>query len=171
MDISRISDLMAPGVLDTFTAEVLDGALTEEALVANLDAWLKKALPDYDLTSDPKYQRSPADFLERLTGKTFEFNACRISLNMGKTPELAKQAAEVDPNRLVGINGDTKNWKEQIKMCASMVGSKSVWDGDAARWNVSFKAWQKLIDMHPSAEKALSLVEAGSKTSYARRRR
>ena len=171
MGITKVANMMEEGMLDTFQTEVIDGALNEDALIANLDAWLKKALSIFKLETDPQYMLSPVDFLDNMLTQRGIFNARRASLNAGKTPEQAEQAAEVDPNRWVGINGDTKTWKEQIKMAASMVGSDAVWDKDALRWNVSFKAWQKLIAMIPHAEKALSLVEAGSKTSRARRRR
>jgi hypothetical protein len=114
---------------------------------------------------------SPVDFLDNMLTQRGIFNARRASLNMGKTPEQAEQAAELDPSRMVGINGDTKTWKDQIKSCASMAGGRAIWDGTAGCWNVTFKAWQRLITIYPDAEKALSVVESSGKTSYGRRRR
>jgi hypothetical protein len=171
MGISLVTEIMIPGAIDEFKTDVLDGVEAEDALLANLDAWLKKSLPDYDLEGDPLYQQSPVDFLTRRTSKSHEFNARRMALSMGKTPEQAEQAAEIDPNRMVGINGDTRSWKDQIKMCATIAGGRAIWDGEAGCWNVPYKGWQELIKMYPSAEKALSVAESSGKTSYARRRR
>jgi hypothetical protein len=171
MGITKVADMMEEGMLETFQAEVIDGALSEDALIANLDAWLKKALAIFKLETAPQYMLSPVDFLDNMLTQRGIFNARRASLNMGKTPEQAEQAAELDPSRMVGINGDTKTWKDQIKSCASMAGGRAIWDGTAGCWNVTFKAWQRLITIYPDAEKALSVVESSGKTSYGRRRR
>ena len=76
-----------------------------------------------------------------------------------------------DPNRMVGISGDTKRWKDQIKWAATAVGGRAVWDRDALRWNVPFKAFGKLVESYPAAAAALSVVESSGKLSYGRRRR
>ncbi len=171
MGITKVADMMEEGVIDTFQSEVIDGALNEDALIANLDAWLKKALSIFKLETAPKYLISPVDFLDDMLTQRGIFNARRASLNSGKTPEQAEQVAEVDPNRMVGINGDTRNWKDQIKSCASMAGGRAIWDGNAGCWNVPYKGWEKLIAMYPKAADALSVVESSGKTSYGRRRR
>jgi hypothetical protein len=75
-----------------------------------------------------------------------------------------------DPMRMVGINGDTKRWKDHIKAAATFVGGRPIWDGEAMRWNVPFKAWERLISLYPEAARALQVVESSGKVNYGRRR-
>lgn len=163
--------LMEEGAEKTFIAEVLAGAESEEQLDANLKAWLIKVLPLVDLDNDPKFSQSPVNFLDYMVSERVAFNTRKASLAAGKTPEQAEQSAEVDPNRLVGITGDTRKWKDQIKAAATQVGGRAIWDGNAACWNVPFKAWEKLNSLYPATATELNVVESSGKTNYGGYRR
>jgi hypothetical protein len=64
------------------------------------------------------------------------------------------------PTDLVGITGETFQWKNRIKKCAEQAGSKFYWDGRAATWNVTRAAWEKLVADFPQAAEQLILTEA-----------
>ncbi len=84
--------------------------------------------------------------------------------------DLAQQPSDSD---MVGITGNTRTWKDEIKNAAYSVGGKPVWDGDAVQWNVPKAAWEKLVESFPAVTKQgeLVLTEASSKTSYGKRRK
>lgn len=158
------------GPNNTFESEVLS-ATTPEELDAKLQSWIRSVVPAFDFDGNSVFSESPVTYLKMISlslGQTCE--RMKASLSMGKTPEQAQESANVDPNRMVGITGDTRTWKDRIKMCATQVGSRPIWDGTAGCWNVSYKAWLKLLESYPSAEQALNMVEASGKTNYGRRR-
>lgn len=171
--IHRLAELMEPGALETFGPDVIEAAQNADQLAQNLEAWLRKALPVLNLDTDPKFMVSPVAFLDHLILQRMEYNRRLAAFSAGKTVEQAVQSEEVDPNRLVGVTGDTKRWKDQIKSCAALAGGRAIWDGNAECWNVPFKGWEKLIAMHPTAADALQVVESSGKTAYGgyRRRR
>jgi hypothetical protein len=155
----------------TFDSSVL-GAATLDDIDTKLKDWLREALPAFDFGQVADFEESPVTMLKNLSlSMSIQFERFKASLSMGKTPEQAQESADVDPNRMVGITGDTRTWKDRIKMCATQVGSRPIWDGTAGCWNVSHKAWLKLLESYPHAEQALNMVEASGKTNYGRRRR
>lgn len=157
---------------DDFTESVIDSATTPEELDSRLAAWIRKELSTYDLDGDGSFAASPLNFLRSLSASlAIAFASRRSSLAIGKTPEQAQVSADTDPNRMVGINGDTKAWKDNIKSVAASMGGRAIWDGNAECWNVTHKAWLELLKRYPAAEKALNMVESSGKTSYGRRRR
>lgn len=167
----RPESMMEPGALETFKAEVIASAESPDDLHANLEAWLRRVLPVLDLDNDPKFKVSPVGFLDHMILQRIDFNTRLAALNAGKTVVQAEESAGVDPNRLVGVTGDTKRWKDQIKSCASLAGGRAIWDGNAECWNVPYKGWEKLIATYPSAADALQVVESSGKTAYGGRRR
>ncbi len=69
------------------------------------------------------------------------------------------------PTQVVGIKGNTRNWKGIIKSCASMAGSnKYRWDGDALVWNVYRSTWDYLVQYYPQAARELELTDASRDT-------
>jgi hypothetical protein len=65
----------------------------------------------------------------------------------------------------VGIAGNTKQWKEQIKATASETGGGFFWDGDATQWNVQHRTWKAIGQKFPAAivPGQLKLVEFSGK--------
>lgn len=155
----------------TFDSSVLNKATLDD-IDAKLKDWLREALPSFDFGQVADFEDSPVTMLKNLSlSMSIQFERFKASLSMGKAPEQAQESADVDPNRMVGITGDTRTWKDRIKMCATQVSSRPIWDGTAVCWNVSHKAWLKLLESYPNAEQALNMVEASGKTNYGRRRR
>lgn len=71
------------------------------------------------------------------------------------------QPAGPSPSDVVGIQGNTKAWKETIKRCANVAGfGKFKWDGDALVWNVYRSTWDYLISTQPKAAEQLELTGA-----------
>ena len=82
----------------------------------------------------------------------------------------AEPEPDTDPNRIVGLTGDTRRWKDEIKASAVATGGRPVWDGTALCWNVPFKAYTHLVARYPLAAQALNVVESSGKLNYGRRR-
>jgi hypothetical protein len=59
---------------------------------------------------------------------------------------------EIKPgDEWIGIAGNTKPWKEQIKAVATDTGDGWAWDGKAVQWNVQAKSWDALGKLYPDA--------------------
>lgn len=72
--------------------------------------------------------------------------------------EDAQKADDAQPEaasdgEFVGVSGDTRPWKEQIKAAAGAGGFR--WDGDAKVWNIKRSAWNKLVDSYPACSQDL----------------
>ena len=70
----------------------------------------------------------------------------------------------IPDDQVVGIRGDTKPVKDDIKKACYDVGSKPQWNGDAVMWGVPFKAWKLLLERFPDIGKRLSICEFQAKT-------
>jgi len=87
---------------------------------------------------------------------------------VGAMNEAARQAetgssrpADPLPTDVVGIRGNTRTWKDEIKQSAMAAGAgKFKWDGDALAWNVYRSTWTHLIAKHPRAADELELTKA-----------
>lgn len=81
-------------------------------------------------------------------------------------------SGSIGPNDMVGVAGNTKSWKDQIKQTATTMGSRAIWDGDSAQWNVPYKAWLELVKNNPRCTAAgqLEMVEFSGKASYGKRK-
>lgn len=146
-------------------------------------AWLRdEALPHVDLDTLPNFNL--VSFLESIDfslGYKYQATANRLRAAAAApapapgggtpAPTPAPEDTDTDPMRIVGITGNTKAWKDQIKAAASMAGGRAIWDGDATCWNVPFAGWTRLIASYPRAEQELNVVESSGKTSYGGRRR
>lgn len=146
--------------------------------------WVERELfPWYDLSTDAAYVRFGDDVegylgaVDYALGAAYKYRKNLLTpLAQGGTPPPAPTSTGTppvdgtDPMRTVGISGDTKRWKEQIKTAAVQAGGRPIWDGDAVQWNVPFAAWVRLLQSYPAAERDLRVVEASEKLSYGRRR-
>ena len=182
-------------------------AKTEAELKQRVEKWVAtEAMPDFDVSTDDRLTGDPETVLGLLSPALREVYLSRVrvirmaevkaaaaalaamhALNGGGTPVVPPDTAQVDdedadtdPNRIVGLTGKTREWKDQIKAAAVSVGGKPIWDGTggpvvsgkpAGCWNVPFKAWAHLIERSPSAAQDLQVVESSGKMGYGRRGR
>lgn len=157
-------------------------ATTVDELGRLTRAWLaEEAYPQFDMGSLPAINTEgilrEADFnasvayslaVRRLTEAAKPAPAANDAT---PSPEpAAEEPADTDPNRMVGISGNTRKWKDQIKSAAARAGGRAIWDGNAECWNVPFRAWAMLTESYPAAGQELNVVESSGKTSYGRRR-
>ena len=70
----------------------------------------------------------------------------------------------IPDDQVVGIRGDTRPVKDDIKKACYDVGSTPQWNGDAVMWGVPFKAWKLLLERFPDMGKRLSLCEFQAKS-------
>jgi hypothetical protein len=159
---------------------------SEKELTERFATWLQdQAYPQYDLSSDPRFVADPVAFAEEvLSSAAARFKAAKVAL----AARLAPEAAPVDGGTaapvatgadtagrihsdIVGITGNTKRWKDDIKSFAARVGGRAVWDGTAECWNVPYGAWLKMLELRPDVAAELQIVESSGKLSYGRRRR
>lgn len=93
--------------------------------------------------------------------KAAQERAARAALDAQKTKDSPPSAQPAQGAEYVGIKGETKPWKEQIKEVAGKGGFR--WDGDAGVWNVRRATWDKLLELYPACKDALQIVEASKK--------
>lgn len=74
------------------------------------------------------------------------------------------QTADLQSTDTVAVTGNTKKWKDEIKDYAAKYGvsinrssRKFLWDGQNARWLVSYQAYTKLVQDYPSAGNDLQI--------------
>lgn len=180
---ARVTSALVNRDAKDFAAAVLDGATTAPELAQRLAAWMAdEAFPQYDLSTDDDYKADPVAFLsssnfnagyayrKALTAIERAAQAAAGTAPVGTgQPAVPVEVSAEDANRIVGITGDTKRWKEQIKDYARRAGGRPIWDGDAKRWNVPFKAWAMMVAAMPQVEASLQMVEASGKMNYGRR--
>lgn len=192
--------LLNPGRTNVREA-VVAGATTPDQIMERLGVWMvEQAFVDYDLSTDSNYAADPAGFLRTADFSSgYEVKAAIDKLNAAAAraaaaAQLAAQGVTMpavpaapaapeplpaeapavdtsDGNRIVGITGNTRRWKDQIKAAASAVGGRAIWDGAAERWNVPALAWLRLLSINPEAGNELQMVESSGKLSYGRRGR
>lgn len=163
-------------------APVLASATTADELDRAVKSWVEiDVFPWYDLSTDARYLKATtvAEILSWLDySSAAAYNHRKRALEAAAAagtappmpaPEATPEVDSVDPMRIVGISGDTKAWMGHIKASAYAVGGRPVWDGKAVQWNVPFKAWQRLVQDYPDAERALKVIEASEKLKYGRR--
>lgn len=165
-------------------APVLESAKSVEDLARLVGEWIvRDRFPWYDLSTDASYVRA-ADAEAFLSVMDYSLAAAyRHRKNLlamaeqsgtpppppSTEPDGTPAVDSSDPMRVVGITGDTRRWKDEIKSAAVQAGGRPIWDGTNLQWNVPFAAWVKLIQSYPQAEKALKVVEASDKLRYGRR--
>jgi hypothetical protein len=176
-----------------FNEAVIAGATSEADLMDRARAWLQnEAFPAYDLSLVPEYTANALLYLRSIDYNSghalgVAIEAIRRAEQAAKAPESggenppAPEPAAVpaeDPNRLVGITGNTREWKDHIKSIAQREGGRAIWDGrggpivngePAGCWNVTFKAWLALVEAFPRAGQELHIVKSTGKTEYGRR--
>ncbi|STY95213.1 hypothetical protein [Moraxella atlantae] len=77
------------------------------------------------------------------------------------------QTADLQSTDTVGITGNTRKWKEEIKDYAKKYGIKKKefkhiggyahWDGENERWLIAYQAYTKLVQDYPAAANQLSI--------------
>lgn len=182
------SALRRPASATTFATSVIAGATTEAELQQRLKTWIEtEALPHFDVAAEAEYAESPSAYLGKIDSMARQrYGQAVLSLQRAAAQAAAAAAAgaepapaaalpaepepDQDPNRIVGITGDTRRWKDEIKSAAATVGGQAVWDGTALCWNVPFKAYTHLTARYPAAGQALQVVESSGKLNYGRRR-
>ena len=160
---------------------VLTGA-DADSLNAAADDWVAALMPDIDLgTSDHQ------GFL-----RWDENRALQAAIKKAMTPpqvpvtqamvDAAVRAqfdsvpvvlsSDIGENDLVGIKGNTKEWKDPIKAAAVSNGGRAIWDGDNVQWNVPYKAWKYLVENNPRCTQPgqLEMVEFSGKAAYGKRK-
>jgi len=61
-------------------------------------------------------------------------------------------------NDRVWVSGNTKEWMILIKRYANLHGGKAKWNSRKTAWDMSFKAWQALLNSYPYAANELHLI-------------
>ncbi len=134
----------------TVAADALKAALSgaiEDEIRAQARAFMLAAVPWFDY--------SDTDPLER------DYMPVGLSSALADALARVQPAKAVSPTDVVGIRGNTKAWKDQIKRCAVIEGAgRFKWDGDAQVWNVQRAAWDHLLKGYPNAARELELVAA-----------
>lgn len=166
-----------------FNKAVIEGAASVGDLAQRLESWLvNDAFPQYELSTDPEFKGGPEAFLSAFAyGLSAPYQRAKANLEAiaaaqarGDTPPEVEKVPDAvdtsDPNRIVGISGNTRAWKDQIKEIARVAGGRAIWDGDAGMWNVPAKAWVLLNERFPRTVTELQAVESSGKTGYGRRR-
>lgn len=166
------SQMFNTGATD-FQEAVIAGADSEQVLAERLRKWLTdEALVAVDLSGNEQLQSSPLSLLRALSyGKAMQYENAQRQLRAASEPAptptpTPAPATDTDPMRLIGITGDTRTWKEEIKSASRQVGKEPDWDGSASplRWNVPYAAWEKLIASYPRAAQALQVIDASRQT-------
>ena len=164
-----------------FFESMLASGTTSEALNSAARAWVTDVLRDIDLGDT-----DPMNLL--LSGEKFALQAAIKKVMSPPQVPVAEaitqgtinpapgvgpvQAGPIGDNDMVGIKGNTMTWKNWIKMAATDVGSRAIWDGKAECWNVPYKAWVALTSKNPRCLEAgqLEMVEFSGKAAYGNRR-
>lgn len=143
----------------------LESALTgqsAEEINASAAKWVMELMPDLDFSD----QDDPLRFLSFVEKAVLQARIKR-AMEPPQVPvadALATAAKEqgvadkpvvtpggIGQNDWVGIRGNTRQWKDQIKKLAVDVGDGFQWDGDAVCWNVQFKVWEAIARSYPAA--------------------
>jgi hypothetical protein len=188
-DLVAVTGRLSPPLTEVLSADARDfaevviaGSSTEDEIKTKTRAWLASdLLPNYDLDTDPETDADALKFLGRVSYQLAA--AANVAIAKLKAAAVQPEAVAAEPltasdataeptdeNRMVGVSGDTKRWKDQIKEAARAVGGRPVWDGDALQWNIPYKAFTRLVQTFPAAGKALNVVEFSGKANYGRRR-
>lgn len=147
-------------VVASVPAERIESVLTgtdEDALNAAADKWVAALMPDVDFEGESALRflsGTERDALQAAIKRTMTPPQVPVSEVVGPAPTAADDGDKmtgIGENDWVGISGNTKAWKEQIKAVASSVGDGFVWDGDATQWNVQHKSWLAIGNRFPSA--------------------
>jgi hypothetical protein len=147
-------------VVASVPAERIESVLTgtdEDALNAAADKWEAALMPDVDFEGESALRflsGTERDALQAAIKRTMTPPQVPVSEVVGPAQTAADDGDKmtgIGENDWVGISGNTKAWKEQIKAVASSVGDGFVWDGDATQWNVQHKSWLAIGNRFPSA--------------------
>ena len=156
-------------------ASVLTGK-DEASLNAAASKWIADQLPDIELTDEEAlrflgyYERSelqgsikramapPQVPVSEAVKAVFEHTA-------GGTAAAAAVVDGIGDDDWVGVAGNTKKWKDGLKVVAARVGDGFAWDGDAVQWNVQYKSYKAFGQQNPEsmAPGQLTLVEFSGK--------
>lgn len=163
-----VSDAEAKQML----SQAIDGQDTVGGLVASVQQSLARLAPwaDADVFDDSAEWLSvvlgyvvsgmalKSQFMSKLSAIKAEQE--RAALEAQKAAKEPLQPA-ISGAEFVGIKGNTKLWKEQIKEVAGKGGFR--WDGDAEVWNIRISAWEKLLELYPACKPDLQASEASKK--------
>lgn len=139
----------------TSIESVLTGK-TEQELNAAAARWVMAQLPDVIMTE----QQARAVFLPNevaaLQSAIAGLMIAKVAdvqnaLVAAKTPAKPAEPEAKPGDEWIGIAGNTKLWKEQIKAVSTDVGDGWAWDGKAIQWNVQVKSWEALGKLFPDA--------------------
>nr|WP_319566295.1 SNF2-related protein [uncultured Rhodoferax sp.] len=181
LDVLETSIRGLVGRKDVAAFESILTGSNEDELNAAANAWVAAVLPDVDLgdvgpvemlTFGEKYALQAA--IKRvMTPPQVPVAEAMAQGAVNPVPSVGPvQSGPIGDNDMVGVKGNTMTWKNWIKMAATEVGSRAIWDGKAECWNVPYKAWVALTSKNPRCLEAgqLEMVEFSGKAAYGKRR-
>ncbi|MDF0607201.1 hypothetical protein HZU77_016415 [Neisseriaceae bacterium TC5R-5] len=146
---------------DDFTAALTGD--TEDAIREQAEMFMRQALPWYDY-GDSKVLSPltlPTELFYALTRALAALTRTETSPSTNSPTKSSEPASSGQPDDVVGITGDTRHWKDQIKSAAVRAGGgRYKWDGKALAWNVYRSTWDDLIASYPQAAQQLQLTTA-----------
>lgn len=150
---------------------------TEDELRAAATAWVIGCLPDFDLSGlnplallqwSERYALEGAIKKAMLPPQVPVAEALAVvqavRAEMGGEKPVA-DGSGIGDDDWVGISGNTRQWKDDIKRVATSTGKGFMWDGDTVQWNVQYKSWKALVEQLPASAKPgqLTLTEFSGK--------
>lgn len=155
--------------------DMLKGLGTPSEMENALDQWVQQVFgSSYDLTTDPYYSQGGAVSLVRAVSVSHAaiYAAALKALEVKDEPAAAQGGAtggqtgatgakagdEPGDGDMVWINGDTRNWKEQIKMSSQAMGVTARWRKEVLSWSTTYAAWKRLISLYPRAAQSLNMM-------------
>ena len=137
---------------ETVTVDALKAALTgntEHDIREQAAAFVRGATGWFDWEG-----KDTSDYLP------YEFRIAIVNAGR-KAMAGTEQPSSQSPNDVVGIRGNTMDWKDTIKSCAVRAGAgKYKWDKRSLSWNVYRSTWDYLVANYPKAAEQLELIGA-----------
>lgn len=164
----RVLDLFGKPAQTVPFQSILTGG-EGKALEAGARRWVMDLLPDIDIPENMalsflSYDENAA--LQAAIKRTLMPPQASVQEAVQALAAQVKGATPaIGDTDYVGIAGNTRFWKEKIKAAAEASGGGFQWDGDAAQWNVQYRTWKALGELHPraTAPGQLRLVEFSGK--------
>ena len=151
-DFENYDEWVSRQIQRTVTVEQLKAALTgatAEVVRKSAAEFMVGATSWFDWgDKDPARDCLPFDFRSAIDAAV-------------RSAEDSGAATEASPADVVGIRGNTYEFRDVIKRCAGIAGAgKYKWDGKAGVWNVYRSTWDYLVANNPAAARQLELAPA-----------
>ncbi|MGP5563709.1 N-6 DNA methylase [Vreelandella alkaliphila] len=140
--------------------EGVDGEQFERALIGetgeeigeNVERFMERAVPWFDFDGEA-HSYLPLH-LQRKAMMAVAAKA--VDDTAGDVPQIEPDIGE-DPDEMVLVEGDTREWKDRIKEYGTRHGSYRRWVRKDLAWRIRRQAWNALITDHPRAAQELNL--------------